>query len=290
MPKPRSIDPSFWDDPDIAQLTRDERLLLIGMITLCADDEGRLLADPGYLRKRVFGYDDDVSKQDAEAWRNDVVLKCRNVKLYMADSQPYMWFSNWQEYQNIRYVVASKLPEYAPECEIMPGNGGDCGNLPQISVISPRVGLGLSKGSVDAAGTAQAPATPTPISVKPSTRRKLTSHPIPPDFAITDDMRQRAKRDGLPQWVDLDKHTARFIEYWTVGEGGGKPKKNWELTWLTWMRSEAEKAQARGARVGGSYGSNRQDLAAIRPTTISGPDRTGLRDLLEEGRQPARGA
>lgn len=149
MPKPRSIDPSFWDDPDIATLSRDERLLLIGMITSCADDEGRLLADPGYLRKRVFGYDDDVSKQDVQAWRDNVCAKCRNVKLYSAEGQAYLCFLNWQEYQSIRYVITSKLPAYTEDSEELLSNKEDCGKLPQSSVNSPRVVLSsVEKGSV----------------------------------------------------------------------------------------------------------------------------------------------
>src|SRR5687768_10852556 len=133
MPKVRSIDPRFWDDPEIATLTRDERLLLIGMITACADDEGRLMGDAGYLRKIVFGYDDDVTRVDVEAWRDGIVRKCRNVKLYEVGGQLYISFIHWQAYQPMRYAIKSRLPEYTEECATTPEITETSGNLPQIT-------------------------------------------------------------------------------------------------------------------------------------------------------------
>lgn len=98
---------------------------------------------------------------------------------------------------------------------------------------------------------------PTPIKQKPPTKT-LAAHPLPADFAITDTMRQWAKGKHVAEFIDLDKHTERFVAYWTEGEGQGRPKKNWLLTWQNWMTDEAEKAEARGSRIGGSNGTQGQ--------------------------------
>ena len=82
-------------------------------------------------------------------------------------------------------------------------------------------------------------------SVKPSNKKSARATTIPADFYLTDDLRHRAEQDGIALVVDLDKHTERFIEYWTVGEGAGERKKNWALTWLNWMRREAERGGKR---------------------------------------------
>jgi len=79
-------------------------------------------------------------------------------------------------------------------------------------------------------------------------RKPLTSHPLPPDFAISPGMRQWAKEKHVSDWIDIDKHTGRFVSYWTEGEGAGKCKKNWLLAWQNWMTAEAERAESRGVR------------------------------------------
>ena len=90
MPKPRVIDGSFWNDLDMAELTRDERLLVAGMITKCADDYGRMVAHPKHLRREVFGYDEDLSVEDVALMREHVVSQCRNVVLYTVNGQEYI--------------------------------------------------------------------------------------------------------------------------------------------------------------------------------------------------------
>lgn len=79
-------------------------------------------------------------------------------------------------------------------------------------------------------------------------KKSAESHPIPPDFVVTDAMRAWARSEKVSEYIDLDRHTRNFVEYWTEGEGQGKRKKNWLQAWRTWMRGEAERAEARGVR------------------------------------------
>jgi hypothetical protein len=97
------------------------------------------------------------------------------------------------------------------------------------------------------------------------TSKVRPAHPIPPEFEITDAMRQKASAEGWPDWIDIDKHTQRFVEYWTIGEGAGRPKKNWAQAWATWLRTEVDTAQARGSRKNGASGPT-----PIRTKTSSG--------------------
>lgn len=152
MPKIRVIDTNFWNDPDVARLSRDERLLLVAMITTCADDYGRLMAHAPYLRKMGFGYDDDVTVDDVQAMRDHIVETCqRNVVLYSVDGQEYIWLRKFQKHQKIRYQVKSILPE--PPTETTPSQeiAANCRKSPKDSVGLGSVVLSsVEEGSVDA--------------------------------------------------------------------------------------------------------------------------------------------
>lgn len=62
MPRIRTIKPKFWDDEKLAKVSRDARLLFIGMWNY-SDDLGVILANQTWLKSKIFPYDDISSKQ-----------------------------------------------------------------------------------------------------------------------------------------------------------------------------------------------------------------------------------
>ena len=56
MARIRTIKPKFWDDIKIGRISRDARLLYIGMWTFC-DDLGVIIAEPIWLKSKIFPYD-----------------------------------------------------------------------------------------------------------------------------------------------------------------------------------------------------------------------------------------
>ena len=137
MPKPRVIDGGFFDDLDIALLARDERLLMIAIISKCADDYGRLIAHPAYLRKQAFGYDEDISIDDVRTMRAHILEHCRNVLLYQDNGQEYICLINWDKWQKIRYRIDSKLPPPPSIDGKLPVNSRE--SDAKVTVNSPRV-------------------------------------------------------------------------------------------------------------------------------------------------------
>ena len=137
MPKPRVIDGGFFDDLDIAVLTRDERLLVIAIISKCADDYGRLIAHPAYLRKQAFGYDEDISIDDVGVMLAHILEHCRNLLLYQDNGQEYICLLNWDKWQKIRYRVDSKLPPPPDIGGKLPVNSRE--SDAKVTVNSPRV-------------------------------------------------------------------------------------------------------------------------------------------------------
>ena len=56
MARIRSIKPKFWDDIKIGRLSRDARLLYIGLWSF-SDDIGVVIGDSIWLKSKVFPYD-----------------------------------------------------------------------------------------------------------------------------------------------------------------------------------------------------------------------------------------
>ncbi len=61
---------------------------------------------------------------------------------------------------------------------------------------------------------------------------------LPPDFAITDDMRQWA-RDTVPA-LDVDELLPEFVDYWAAQPGQKGVKTDWVATWRNGMRKQSE--------------------------------------------------
>lgn len=66
MARIRTIKPQFWDDLKIGRLSRDARLLYIGLWNF-ADDLGVVIADPVWLKSKIFPYD-KIQLQQFEGW------------------------------------------------------------------------------------------------------------------------------------------------------------------------------------------------------------------------------
>src|SRR5574337_609623 len=147
MARQRFIWPTIWDDPDIGRLSSDARLLYIGCFSL-ADDDGRILGDPVFLRTQIFRYR-SMSDGRVTALRDEVAGACKSFVVYTKDGSDYIAFANWSEFQKPKYPRPSKLPpppgrrKSARLSQNSSGNGS--GSLPEgSSAIPPRDGLGLS--------------------------------------------------------------------------------------------------------------------------------------------------
>ena len=146
MARQRFIWPDIWKDPVFGRLTADEQVFFIGCFSI-ADDEGRLNADPAYLRGELFTYKDLPLKRIL-AIRDAVVEKCVHVHLYTADGNDYIALLKWAEYQKPKYPKPSKLPEPFPEASP---------NLPEGLPESGSVGwVGLGRDGLDRAGLGSA--------------------------------------------------------------------------------------------------------------------------------------
>ena len=104
----RTIKPSFWADEAVADLTRDARLLLIGLIS-SADDQGRFLASHSAISGYVFPHD-DIAPVKLRKWL-DEIEQAGVVRFYSVSRREYGSFPNWKKHQRISKPQPSALPE-----------------------------------------------------------------------------------------------------------------------------------------------------------------------------------
>lgn len=95
------IHTSLWEDENIAKLSTEARLLFIAMFSL-ADDEGRIKANPRYLKSAVFMYDDAVTIQSVISMKNEIASALKSLAFYTVEGNQYAQFINWETHQQIR--------------------------------------------------------------------------------------------------------------------------------------------------------------------------------------------
>lgn len=118
-PRIRTIKPELWQDEKIGELTRDQRILLLGLITM-ADDEGRLRALSSLILGQVFPWDADVSPVKLRRWMA-AIEDTGLVVQYEHDGKPYAAFRHWKRHQRINRPSPSLLPP-PPDPEIAAAN------------------------------------------------------------------------------------------------------------------------------------------------------------------------
>jgi hypothetical protein len=108
MSRIRSIKPDFWSSEQVLELTRDARLLFIGLWNFC-DDAGRFRWSARTVKAQVFPGDDDVSAHDVEQWLSRIA-HCGLIERYVIDGQAYGYVTGWA-HQKINRAQDPKYPE-----------------------------------------------------------------------------------------------------------------------------------------------------------------------------------
>ena len=106
-PRIRSLKPELWQDEKIGNLSRDARLLFIGLVTM-ADDEGRLRALPALILGHVFPYDTDALRK-LEQWLEEI-SDSGLITRYTVGGTPYVELMGWRKHQVINRPTPSELP------------------------------------------------------------------------------------------------------------------------------------------------------------------------------------
>ena len=132
MPRIRTIKPSLWSDPSFASMTRESRLLLIGIVSM-ADDDGRLV----FTKSAVCGYvypHDDIPTRSYNSWVAEVIAS-GIVHQYQADGFTYACIPKWHAHQVIDRYTPSTIPP--PDIDCTPRSGSRKSTITRRSLDDP---------------------------------------------------------------------------------------------------------------------------------------------------------
>lgn len=159
----RTIKPEFWESEHLGNVSRDARLLFVGLFS-CCDDSGRTRAGSRLLASRLFPYDEDAFEL-LPGWLAELEAKgC--IRVYEVEGETYLDIPKWLSHQKIDKPTASKLPEFREDSRGFAKNS-----------------LGLGKGMGTGNGnTSSCPASASP----PPDELPLDSHANPEADAAVD--------------------------------------------------------------------------------------------------------
>ena len=206
MSRIRTVKPSFWSHHKTARVSRDARLLFLGLLNE-ADDEGRLDGSAKRIAGIVFPHDSDVTARKVDKWLSELALVGLAVP-YEACGHWYLVLPGFTEHQVVNRPTPSTLP--APP--------------PDISLTGP----GMFRD--DAVGEGKG--------MEGKGRERARAERIPETFTVTEEMRAWAK-SKCPD-IDLDLHTQRFVNYWKAAGGRNAVKLDWLRTWQNWLLKEQD--------------------------------------------------
>ena len=107
----RLIDSEMWEDDFFIELTIFERLLWIGLLTACADDQGRLQDNAALIRSKVFPVD-DFTTADIENALNKFDAGGKIIR-YTGGGKHLIQIVAWWKHQRPRW--AGKSNYQAPD-------------------------------------------------------------------------------------------------------------------------------------------------------------------------------
>lgn len=104
----RMITSDLWEDDYFSQTTTFERLLWIGLITGCADDQGRFQDNAALIRSKVFPLDDIPLAEINQALEK--FTAARKLTRYSANGKNLIQIVTWWKHQKPRWAGKSNYP------------------------------------------------------------------------------------------------------------------------------------------------------------------------------------
>jgi len=107
----RMIQSEMWEDEFFTSMSMFDRLLWIGLITVCADDQGRMQDSAAMIRSNAFPVDDIPINMISEGL--DRFYKEGKVVRYVVDKHKCIQIVNWWKHQKPQWAGKSLYPPCA---------------------------------------------------------------------------------------------------------------------------------------------------------------------------------
>lgn len=150
MPRIRTIKPKFWDDIKLSKISRDARLLFIGMWNF-SDDLAVIVAEPVWIKSKVFPYD-KLEAQEFEKWIAELIEQKFIIPLNFNDERFY-YIRTFKKHQRLEkpnytdiYIENEELSRLLKEFHINPVSIEESSLSSHVSIGVGREGKGKGKG------------------------------------------------------------------------------------------------------------------------------------------------
>jgi hypothetical protein len=228
----RTVKPEFWKSESNGRLSRDARLLFIGLFNH-SDDEGRFRASPSLIRAELFPYD-DITLETVHGWLRELSVNNHKIVIYKGpDGDQYGWIPSFKLHQLVNRPQASKLPEYKGD---LTDSLNDHGLIKEGSLLDciGKEGNGSGNGMEGSAeGAAPVPVAPVlppvPVVKKQRPRKTVPLADNPPTLEEVTEYVKSKGYDLDPQYF-IDKMQSKA---WR--DKNDKPLYDWQATIRTWM-------------------------------------------------------
>ena len=106
----RTIKPEFWESESLAKVSREARLLFVGLFN-SSDDFGKSRASSRILASRLYPFDDDANDL-IPAWL-DELERAGCICRYTHECVEYLYIPKWSTHQRIDHPSKSKIPDFS---------------------------------------------------------------------------------------------------------------------------------------------------------------------------------
>jgi hypothetical protein len=220
MAKIRGVKPEFWTDEKIVELSRDARLLFIGLWNFACDN-GHVDDKPRQIKMRIFPGDDDTQ---VDAWLEELVAQDRitradgviTINRFSHHQKPH---KRWWSTCDLPWCT---LPDDAP-----PQGRNGCATVATPESNGGATADGDGEGDGDSDGEA-------------TTRRK-PARPLPRDW------QPNAKHVAYADEHNIDLH-AQATRFRTDAEAKDKRYANWNAAFTNWLTKALEYGQTRKSK------------------------------------------
>ena len=119
------LSPEIWESASFSSLSDLAKIVFVSLISH-ADDEGRGIANPSYIKSLTFPYDENKRVADVKSALSEIA-RCTSTQFYSVNGIEYFFMTTWKRWQKIDKPTKSKLPP--------PPDAGVGGNMPSMRVF-----------------------------------------------------------------------------------------------------------------------------------------------------------
>lgn len=113
MSRNRMIKPEFWEDEKLATISRDSRLLYIGLWNM-SDDFGVVRGSSVWLKNNIFPYDENLTAINIHDWLKELEGLERLIA-FDGNGEKYYYMPKFKRHQKIKHPSKHKRNPIPPE-------------------------------------------------------------------------------------------------------------------------------------------------------------------------------